>query len=160
MYAPIPILPAMTIPMIPDTPIQRRNPLCAARVKICIFPSNFSLYEDAMKRVWNHKFLSGSQSMTSTPISTSNMIYPYEQNDFWMWNGVKGWLGDFQWGLVETNTSFVNSKKSATNMFCSLIFGKLLPLNIFGIGLFFPNVKFLRVKIKNILCSMKKIDKN
>ena len=75
-------------------------------------------------------------------------------------NGVKGWLGDFQWGLVETNTSFVNSKKSATNMFCSLIFGKLLPLNIFGIGLFFPNVKFLRVKIKNNMCSMKKCNKN
>ena len=55
-----------------------------------------------MKGVWIHKFMSGSHIMTSTP----NMIYPYEQNNFWdvrmEWQGL---LGDFQWALVKQTHS-------------------------------------------------------
>ena len=89
--------------------------------RFLVFRQTFFLYEDATKRVWSHKFLSGSQIMTYTSLSTPNIIYPYEQNNF---RNVKmewqGWLGDFQWGLVKTIKSFVNTTKSATKMFCPL----------------------------------------
>ena len=110
--------------------------------RFVVFCRTFLFYKDAMKMVWILKFLSGTQIMTSTPISTPNMIYPYEQNVFWdvkmEW---QGWLDDFQWGLVKMNTSFVNSTKSATKMFCPSIFWKLLPRNTFGFGLFVSKCK-------------------
>ena len=98
--------------------------------RFVVFRRTFLLYEDATKKVWSPKFLSGSQIMTSTPIYTPNMIYPYEQNYFW---NVKmewqGWLGDFQWGLVKTIKSFVSTTKSGTKIFCPV---KLFPPNKFG----------------------------
>lgn len=110
--------------------------------RFVVFRRTFHLYEDVTKKVWSHTFLSGSQIMTSTPISTPNMIYSYEQNDFW---NVKmewqGWLGEFQWGLVKTNKGFVNTTKSATKMCCPLL-ENCVPLTSLVMDYFFlQNVK-------------------